>query len=280
MPATEAALAVTDAYRGQLVELRDDVARVVAGAWAAQVTLDDLSGSGRRWVAAAVAVIGAAQVEAARLTAGYLAAFVAAELDEPPVVRAADWRSRAGRTTDGRAIGLVLSGSVVAVKRALAQRRPKVAALAAGQARALRVARTEPMDAARASFDELTAGDQRIAGWRRVTSSNPCGACLGAATGAIQRTARVLHVHPACRCTKEPVVAGVRERVNRPTGQEMWDAMSPGEQDALFAGTGGPAKAELIRAGKAALADLVERRQHHQWHDTITERSLAGLLGT
>lgn len=279
MPGVDEALAVTDAYRAQLLTLRDDVARAVGRQWSATVTLDNLDAGGRRWLTMATTVVAAGQLEAARMSAAYLAAFLTVELGQPVGTTGLDWRARTGRTTDGRPVGAVLAVSLMTVKQLISRRRPPADALRAGHARALRVAMTEPMESSRAALDEAITTEDRVIGWRRVTSSAPCGACIGAATGAIQETDQLLLAHPRCRCTKEPVVRGVREHVQRPTGQAMWDAMSPGEQDNLFAGTGGKAKADLIRSGDASLADLVDHQHHHEWHDTITERPLAGLLG-
>ena len=59
----------------------------------------------------------------------------------------------------------------------------------------------------------------------------------------------------------------------RPTGQEMFDAMTPAEQDAQF----GPAKAKALREGRIKLEDLVDRSPMATGEDFITEKPLDAL---
>ena len=61
----------------------------------------------------------------------------------------------------------------------------------------------------------------------------------------------------------------------RPTGQQMFDAMTKAEQDEQF----GPEKAEALRAGEVKLEDLVGTSPQKHGTDFITERSLDELKG-
>jgi hypothetical protein len=142
----------------------------------------------------------------------------------------------------------------------------------------MRGATGQVLAAGRTAMDDMTQADQQIIGWRRVAAANACGVCLGAATGAIQQDAEVLLCHDSCRCIKEPVVRGVRDTVQRPTGTEVFDGLSPADQDALFAGTGGAAKADLIRSGQIDLSDLARTVPQTSRPDQLVEAPLSALV--
>lgn len=101
------------------------------------------------------------------------------------------------------------------------------------------------------------AAEPRVTGWRRVARPGCCGACLALATDEIHPTDERMARHPRCKCIPEPVVLGLNQRSSgRPTPQERFDAMSAEQQDAMFAGHGGKAKADLLRSGAVAVSDL------------------------
>ncbi len=62
----------------------------------------------------------------------------------------------------------------------------------------------------------------------------------------------------------------------RPSGQQIFDAKTTEEQDALF----GPEKAALVRSGEVALADLIDHSPIKHGDDILTERPLEALGGT
>jgi hypothetical protein len=95
---------------------------------------------------------------------------------------------------------------------------------------------------------------------------------MAAATGAIRADDEVLPVHEHCRCTSEPVIRGVREQVQRPTGHDIFESLSTQEQDARL----GPA-AELVRTGQASLDDLVTTSPMALVDDRITQAPLKAL---
>lgn len=275
MPRNASSLALTDGYARSLFALRERTARVVLGAW----VLDprDVGGSLGRWLSVAVPVLGGGQRAAAELAAAYLSAYRASELGGRALAYDLNADRYAGQTPDGRPLRRVLSTSQVAVRVALDRGTNAEVASRWGATRALRTVRQEVAEAARFAQRDLMDADDRITGWRRVTGAMPCGACLAASTGAVRRTSEVPPAHAACRCVAEPVVRGVRERVHRPTGEERFAAMSPDEQDALFAGTGGREKADLIRSGAVALAALIAVEHRPDARDTITETPLQAL---
>ena len=276
MPGAEHSLAVTEAYRARLLNLRARTIRVAAIAWR-QVTLDDLPGSYRAWLQLTAAVVTTAQRQGIILSEAYVAAFVASELGRAqPVVRTG-LEETAGAGQDGRSLLLVLAPPLLTIRAALRRGVEPDRALEMGLARASRTVGVEVAEASHRAVNLAARRDTRVIGWRRATGPNPCGACLGAADGEIHRFEEPLEGHPYDRCVRELVVRGVRDRHARPTGQQLFDGMTVAQQNALFHGRGGRAKAELIRSGRASLADLVHRSPRRIGPDVITETPLAAL---
>lgn len=277
MPADPRSLQITDRYRAQLLRLRQLITVGAARQWQA-IDLDDLDAGFARWLAAVSALLGGGQRQAIIQTAAYLTAYMTSELDAPQLPPPIDVERYAGRSRDDRPLTEALTPPLFTVKMAIAQRKPVVQASASGLNRALRLVGAEVLAVPRAALRDAIHDDRRIVGWRRVTSGNACGACLGAATGAIHETDQVLDVHDHCRCSAEPVVRGVRERVRRPTGPELFDRLTEAQQGQLFHGRGGAEKAALIRSGDVPLADLITRTPMARMADQITETPLQQLV--
>jgi hypothetical protein len=269
MPPNEAAAAATAAYRSQLLAIRDHITRLTAGALAV-IDLDgDLEVQLERWTNEAEATVRLGQREAARLARAYVGTYLRAAGVEPPTPATPptgsdldDPEPFAGNTR------AALATAPAALLWRLGRRDGRPAALASGVSRATRVTRTSVMEAARTVQQQRMEAEPRVVGWVRVTSSRPCGACLGATTRTVSR--KPLQIHDSCRCTSEPVLRGIPEQMQRPTGQELFDGLSPAEQDALFAGTGGAEKAALVRErGVGILTDTRSGR--------LTEARLVNL---
>lgn len=255
MPGSAQSAALTDGYRARLAELRRRALLVVTAAWVLDgARLDDTF---LEWLARADRILTAMQETSARLSIVYLAAYVGSELGEPPAPASVDPADHASVTVDGRPLRAVLLPALFTVRAVLAAGRTFAEASDAGRARALRNATVELTAAADGALDAAIEAEPRVGGWRRVTSARPCGACLGAATGRVEPPSAPLLRHPHCACTKEPVVDGVTERVRRPTGAELFRRMPADEQDRLFDGRGGKAKADLVRSGTVSLGALV-----------------------
>jgi hypothetical protein len=276
MPATERSLRLTDAYRDHLLQLRRHLVATAGQRWG-RVNLEDLEATYRAWALFAAAALTAGQRAGARATDTYFSAYMEAELGRPAAIAAVDGDELVGRGRDGRGLAEVLAPPLITVRQALKQGTSVNRALQMGQARATRILAVELTATPRVVLDRKIAGTARVVGWRRVASANACGACLGAATGAIHESAIPLRVHGFCRCIKEAVVAGVDERHPRPTARETWASMTKREQNALFAGRGGADKAELIRSGRVDLEDLVHHQPMATVADEITEAPLALL---
>ena len=274
MPARRRSLALTDGYRARNAQLARLAAAQTAGMWRAAVSREDLDGTYPAVQAAAASRVAAIQAAAAATAAGYLAAFVSSETAARPALPAQPML--AGRDEFGRSLEEALLPPAMTVKVALAQRQPPERALRAGQARAERIASTAAGWAARQALSDLMAAADEVIGWRRVTSGDACGACLGAATGAIRADDEIPEAHASCQCVAEPVIRGVRETVLRPTGDEMFHALPPDAQDALFHGRGGAMKAQLVRDGMP-LERMVVRQPMELGGTVITEAPLDQL---
>ncbi len=268
MPANSAAARVTDAYRLRLAALRTHAEATSSRLWAG---LDpyDLSSSYPRWLDTVVAAVTAAQTRGLTLSAGYLAAYITASTGKRATPKGIDPAEFVGKSRDGRPLAEALLPPLFTVKLAIGEGKSVDQALAAGKARAQRTIGMDTYTPAWAGLSAAMASQEGIRGWRRVTSGNACGACLGAATGAIRASEDVPEVHGGCQCTAEPVIDGILERVARPTGLDTFNALTPDAQNARF----GPDKAELIRNG-APLSDLVAHSHMETEENWITERPL------
>lgn len=274
MAANRRSLALTDRYRDALLQLRLRATVATAQAWR-NLSPEDLDGSYRAWMATAIAVVEASKVRGVALSDAYLAAFLASETGREYQPRGVDPDAYMD-TEDGRSLAAALVVPLLTVKM-LADSRGLDVALGMGLLRASRIVATEVLGAPRRALGDLMADTPEVKGWRRVTRPNACGACLALANGVVMDPGARLKVHGNCRCTAEPVVRGVRDRYIRPTGEEIFRAMSPKQQAELFRGRGGEEKAELLRSGAVPFAALVAHQEQAVGPATFTEASLKAL---
>lgn len=271
MPAKTSSVRITDAWRARQYQLTDATVRAVVASWR-NLDWEQLDASFRRWMTSAVATVEMAQRESVRLADAYLAAYLGSELGEAVRTVGADPDEYAGKTSRGDDLRLGFAPALIAVKVAITQKRPQRDVLLSGMARAVKATRSAVMESSRRALADMMRDDPRVVGARRVTRGT-CGACLALAGERVDE-GQPLDSHPNCACVPEPVIRGVRETVHRPTGEQMWDAMSVAEQNRFFVGRGGEAKAELIRAGVVTLASLVARSRGPDGHGQITEAPL------
>lgn len=270
MPRSAASLALSERYRQRLVALAERTSATVAARWAA-IEGDDLDAEFARWLDGAVPVLAAGQGQAAALSGSYLGAYLTSELGAPQRPPELDLSTYAGVTRDGRPLAALLAPTLLLVKRRIGEGAEVPDALSDGRTRVERLGHTEVAGAGRAALSDAMAADTRVVGYRRVTSGSGCGACLALA-GAVSRDGEPMPVHDRCNCTAEPVVRGVPDRVKRPTGDELFDRMSPDEQDARFG-----EKAAAVREGSARLADLVATARYETGERVIFEASAAAV---
>ena len=268
MPPNAAAAATTERFRQRLLRLRDAVSRSVA-LQLREIELDAGKDATRRslalWERSAALLVTLAQSEAGRLADVYISAYMSAGGVTPEAPAAV--AQHVGVDLNGRPVEESLRAAPVAFLWRLGRGDGRPAAYASGMDRAIRVTRGAVMATARGVIAERAESERRITGWRRVSASDPCGACL-ARSGVLMTSQNVFETHDRCNCTAEVVLLGVPERVKRQTGQERWDAMSPDQRAQLLAGAGGAQKAALI-------TDVNQLVAHS--HGQMVEAPLASL---
>lgn len=272
MPAAAKSLRITDLYRARLQLIVQRVEQQTRRRWPEIETFDQTSES---WLAATAAAVAGAQREAVRATSGYLAAFLTSELDrrtQPPPLHSSAY---AGISRDGRPLSETLESPLIGVKVDLKGGADPSEALRNGLNRALRMVELDTMQASRKALNEGMEADERIEGWQRAVRGT-CGACAGdiAVEVRVQLPSLPLRIHPNCMCVTQPVITGVPNLFPLPTGQQLFERMSKGDQDKQF----GPEKAGALRTGKVALGDLVEESPQATDTNFITERPLEALV--
>lgn len=254
VPANAQAATATDDYRRRALQLREATTAAVVARWQALDLDGDLEEQLGLFEGQAVQMLTAAQVAVSAATIGYLDLYMARS-GVTPQRAAQDAAAHAGVDDEGGPLELAVHTAAAALLWRLVRRQGRAMGMASGLARSVRVSRTSIQAAARATLADGMAAEPRVTRWVRVVSANPCGGCLALA-GQTSTSERVgLPYHNGCACTAEPVLSGVADTVRRPTGQQMFDRMSPAQQAALFAGTGGAEKAAAVaRDGVAGLA--------------------------
>lgn len=269
MPANPQSLRAEEAYRAQLKRLWRRVVAVVESQYRS-IDPDDLAASFRAFIPSAATVIEMGQAQAVTLADAFVSTYVAHELDEGLDVTP---EVSPGQTVDGRRLEEALSATPAKVFLALKMGRPIGEALNFGRFSVARLAHTEVVDASREELKHQIDTADQVKGWRWSAQGSACGACLAADNGAIRPTSSTLIGHAGCDCVMEPVVAGVRETIHRPTGKERFESLNLAEQNALL----GDKKAEAVRSGDVAFTDLIKTERHEEWRSSITEAPLEAI---
>jgi hypothetical protein len=260
VPGNAHSLAITAAYRTQLVTLRDRFARAVA-VGIPHFAPDNFDRSWGAWVGPASALVTTGQRTAATMSDAYLTRFTGSELGQAIQPQGLNPDDYAGHTPTGTPLLASMRGPLIHAKLAIGQGATVAAALAIGASWAFRDARADIMGAGRTALTDAMRAEDRIIGWERITSDSPCGACLDLADQGLRRTDEDLEIHASCACTAEPVLAGVDQTESRPTGMDYFNSLDEEQQNALFAGRGGDDMASGLRDGSINLDDLVTRHE-------------------
>lgn len=268
MPGSERSLLITGAYRERLAALTDRMGAYVASTWAT-VRIEDLDRSHDAWAAAVTVALEQAQRAGVNLTLAYLSAFVASETGRRVLEVPAYEASRAvGFDEHGQPLGEPLSKTLIGVKSLMKDGKTAGEALTQTGARAERLASGIVMAAPRTAMADQIESDPRIVGWRRVTGGG-CGACLAAASHPY--ASEPMRVHAHCRCSQEPIVKDVPDRVPRESGPEIFARMSRAEQDKAL----GPTAAQAVRDGAVAWPDLIQTDPMNVGPDWISQAAVA-----
>lgn len=152
-----------------------------------------------------------------------------------------------------------------------------------GLTRAMRIARTEMLDAHRAANQAQNQANPTVTGWVWMASldSSTCPACLSM-HGTIHDVDEFGPAgHPNCRCTALPKTQSWADlgfpELDEPDDliqtTEAWIADNP--QDAIQAL--GPDRYQMLADGQITLADLSVRRTNNDWRDSYQATSLSDL---
>ena len=272
MPRNPRSLRLTDLYAQRLKAVAAQVEANSAARW--NLEPDDFDGSYNSWRDVAVLAVAQAQRQNLRLTQGYLAAFIASETGRrisPPRV---DAEKYVGKSRDGRDLREAWDSPVIKAKVAIREGKTVEEASDIAKAAAIALVGLDTYSAARGSMAESVGTIQIVIGTRRVTVGATCGACMGAATGAILPKGSEFHIHPGCDCVQEPVLKNVPDTARRKTGTEIYHELSPAEQAARV----GDEAASAIDRGDITLKDLVGESPMKTEPSFLTQRPLADLL--
>lgn len=271
MPANERALRATNVYREHIATLRAHAEGVTRRTW--RLVGPDLDATYPAFADRTAAALRQMQITGARLSHGYLASYIAVSLGQHPTVSGASANDpRVGTSRAGKPLADALTAPLITVKTAIGSGHDFPEALAMGVHQAARNASEDIAFVARGALFDGIRDRQEIVGWRRVTNGG-CGACLALADGTILADDSDIEVHDNCQCSAEPVVRDVPDDIQRPTGRDMFEALTVEQQDHLL----GPDKAKLIRDGDAPFHALVARSPMDAIPDQITEAPLEAL---
>lgn len=257
MAVNEASLLITDSYRDQAAQGSEQGGLEIEQGFEELVSWTDIDGGFDRFAIFAAATVGSYQARQAILADSYVASYLSSELGERIAPQGISTAPYSLTDEFGRSIRRALEPPVYTFKLAILKNVAVPIAQKLGSARARRIATTMIAHAGRAAMTDLMTESPYIDGWVRVARGTACGACLALADGRVHETDEPFRGHPNCRCVQEPVLVGDRGSVSRPTGQQIFNSKSKAEQDALFEGRGGAAKADLIRGGMP-LTELVD----------------------
>lgn len=265
MPRSQRSLQLTDAYRQRLVATRSALQARAERLWPTIETLDST-----RWPELMAAALTQGQVEAVRLSAAYLGAFLTSELGrrtDPPAIDASPY---AGKSFDGRHLYESLRSPIIGVLGGLKEGLSAPDSLSRGLQRATRMVGVDFDHAHHTALLSAIASDDRFDGWNRSLSGT-CGACASVASGVSHE----LHfqVHPGCQCVASPVVSGVPNTFPVPTGAEIFADKSQDEQDEML----GPEAANAVRSGLITLDQLKGESDLEEAPNFITQRPLSAI---
>jgi hypothetical protein len=258
---------ITDAYRKRVAALRHSAAAAARQTWAA-IDPQQLSSSYNPGMLALTLTV--LQREGARLSGGYLKAFIDAELGLDTPLPLVDAR-QVGSARNGTDLRKTLDSPLVGVKTRIKNGADPRDALTVERASVVRIAGLAVDTAARDSLAKAMAASPHVVGWQRATSG-ACAACLAVANRSHDLTVD-FPVHPNCSCVQEPIVDGAPPGGLRPTGREMFDAMPRSQQDDVL----GPEIAQAVRDGRLAFEDVAQRVPMATEPDFITTTTASAV---
>lgn len=240
-------LAVAVAHqRRQDRTILEALARVRA-TWA-RMSVADLDRSWDRYAGDIIAATAVAQHEAARAGAGYVPAALRAQ-SVPAAAGAGEVEPAmlAGIASDGRELGSLLYGGVVASGQALNAGVAPGLALRQGLNWLQRAVTTQVADAGRASTFAGMVANPSVKAYVRMVNPDACSRCIILAGRAYKIEG--FERHPRCRCVHVPSAENVPGDIGTDP-VAYFNSMSESEQDRVF-----------TKAGAAAIRDGADMGQ-------------------
>lgn len=205
-----------------------------------------------------------AQREAAQLGAEYVRQTAAAAgAAEGPRVRPSAF---AGVASDGRTLSGLLLGPLVQTYAGTRAGLSPAEAISGSVNLLEKITVTQVHDAARAAESTGMTANTKIRGYLRAVEPGACSRCIILAGKFYRWNAGFLR-HEQCRCGHHIALYG--EFVESQSPQEMFDAMSPAEQNRAFTNAG----AEAIRLG-ADISQVVNARRGMTTATSATGREM------
>jgi hypothetical protein len=240
-------------HRARQVALAALVRRQLARLWAAIDRRNPIAS----WAgiqARAVALLTAAQGEAARGADSYVAAALAMQGATPDPVGLVSARAFAGHAADGRGLSGLLGYPAFEAQAFVEQGMDADQALLIGARHLDRIVATEVSDAARVATGVAVVGDRAARGYVRMLTPPSCSRCVVLAGRWYAVNAGFLR-HPQCDCVHIPAAEDIRDEV-RTDPTQYFDSLTEAQQDAAFTKAG----AQAIRDG-ADIAQVVNARR-------------------
>jgi hypothetical protein len=204
--------------------------------------------------ARAVALLTAAQGEAARGAGDYVSAALALQGAIPDPIGIVSARAFAGHAADGRSLPGLLGYPAFEVEAFVDNGMSPEQALTIGRRHLDRIIATEVSDAARVATGVAVVGDRAARGYVRMLTPPSCSRCVVLAGRWYAVNAGFLR-HPQCDCVHIPAAEDVRDEV-RTDPTQYFDSLTEAQQDAAFTHSG----AQAIRDG-ADIAQVVNARR-------------------
>lgn len=228
------------------------------GSWAA--------GPGAR----TLALVTAAQAQAADGTTDYVSATVTAQGGRPDRQGlGVDPQAFAGTASDGRDLGSLLYQPAIRTRTLLTGGASTADALQSGLAELAMIVGSEVADAGRAAVGAGITADRTVTGYVRVLNPPSCARCVLLA-GTTYRWNAGFQRHPRCDCVHLPTILGTEARRLDP--EAYFSSLTEAEQNAAFTAAG----AQAIRDG-ADIGQVVNARRSMY---AVGEGYGRGLLAT
>lgn len=197
----EELLKITEAFQNRQLLLQQQGGETIARLWDQFGGLDDAAKA--KFVAEAVPIAEAIQLQAAANQIAYVEAYGVAALDEP-VQTNVDPSDFTGEAIRGVSLEEEYERPVTKARAAASQGASFQQAMQRGRDYAMNLGRTDSALSARAAAAETMRRLPGVVGYRRVPDGNACQFCLLASTQRYHLS-RLMPIHPACGCSVVPI---------------------------------------------------------------------------